>query len=315
MLEQYAELLKAGEVVAFPTETVYGLGADAWNPEAVMKVFSLKGRPADNPLIVHVSSVSMLENFAIEIPNKARQLIDAFWPGPLTLVFRKKPKVLDLITGGLDTVAVRMPDHELALSLISQAGPLVAPSANKSGKPSPTRPEHVLHDFGDDFPVVRGGECRIGLESTVIDVTSNPFQIYRPGYISKVQIESILKSHVSIYQKKPEDGKPRSPGMKYTHYSPNAVVRWLNDSDNYSEENAIYLLHNNEINDKNEHILHYHGNYNLLAKELYDRFRQADLKGINEIIIEPFSNEIIANHPLLPALLNRIQKAIGEGVK
>lgn len=315
MLEKYAELLKAGEVVAFPTETVYGLGASAWNPEAVMKVFSLKGRPADNPLIVHVSSFLMLEDFATEIPDKAKKLIDAFWPGPLTLVFKKKPKVLDVITGGMDTVAVRMPDHELALSLISQAGPLVAPSANKSGKPSPTRPEHVLHDFGDDFPVVRGGECRIGLESTVIDVTSTPFQIYRPGYISKVEIESVIKSHVSIYQKKPDDRTPRSPGMKYTHYSPNALVRWLIDNDNFSNSSAVYLLHDKEINISNKHLLHYHGDYDLLAKELYDRFRQADLQGIGEIIIEPFSDATIANHPILHALLNRIQKAIGEGAK
>lgn len=315
MLEQYAELLKTGGVVAFPTETVYGLGASAWNPESVMKVFSLKGRPSDNPLIVHVSSFSMLEDFAVEIPDKAIKLIDAFWPGPLTLVFKKKPKVLDLITGGMDTVAVRMPDHELALSLISQAGPLVAPSANKSGKPSPTRPEHVLHDFGDDFPVVNGGECRIGLESTVLDVTSAPFQIYRPGYISKVQIESVIKSHVSIYQQKPEAGTPRSPGMKYTHYSPNAVVRWLNDDDNFSKESAVYLLHDKEIKTSNKHLLHYHNDYDLLAKELYDRFRQADLQGVGEIIIEPFSDTIIANHPILHALLNRIQKAIGLSVK
>ena len=300
--------------MAFPTETVYGLGADAWNPEAILKVFALKGRPADNPLIVHVSSLYMLEDFTDNIPDVARQLIKRIWPGPLTMVFKKKDKVLDLITGGLDTVAIRMPDHPFALSLISQAGPLVAPSANKSGKPSPTKPEHVLHDFGADFPVVDGGECRIGLESTVIDVTTTPIQIYRPGFISKEQIEDVIHTPVNIYQRKQGDIKPRSPGMKYTHYSPDAIVRWLNESDNFSEQNAIYLLHSNEIKKEGKHIIHYRNRFDILAKELYDRFRQADLEGISEVVIEPFPTEVIEHHPLLPALLNRIQKAVGEVV-
>jgi L-threonylcarbamoyladenylate synthase len=314
LLDHYAELLRAGEVVAFPTETVYGLGADAWNPEAVLKVFSLKGRPADNPLIVHISSLYMLEDFTDEIPGTARKLIEVFWPGPLTMIFKKKEKVLDLITGGLDTVAVRMPDHPLALSLISHSGPVVAPSANKSGKPSPTKPEHVLHDFGSDFPVVDGGECRIGLESTVIDITAEPIQIYRPGFVNKEHLEDVLHMPVSVYKKKSDDIKPRSPGMKYTHYSPDAIVRWLNGNDNFSEQDAIYLLHSKEIEKEGKHIIHYRNRYDILAKELYDRFRQADLEGISEIIIEPFPMEVIEQHPLLPALLNRIQKAVGEVV-
>jgi len=209
---------------------------------------------------------------------------------------------------------VRMPDHPFALSLINMAGPLVAPSANKSGKPSPTKPEHVLHDFGDNFPVVPGGECRIGLESTVIDVTGKPIQIYRPGFISKSQIEEILQEPVIMYHKKSGDVKPRSPGMKYTHYSPNAVVRWMKDSDNFSQGSAIYLLHSMKIESDNHLVIHYHGNYNALAKELYDRFRQADLQGIGEVVIEPFTARTVANHPILPALLNRIRKAIGEVV-
>lgn len=314
LLDHYAELLRSGEVVAFPTETVYGLGADAWNPEAVLKVFSLKGRPADNPLIVHISSLYMLEDFTDDIPDTARKLIDVFWPGPLTMIFKKKEKVLDLITGGLDTVAVRMPDHPLALSLIGHAGPLVAPSANKSGKPSPTKPEHVQHDFGSDFPVVDGGECRIGLESTVIDVTTEPIQIYRPGFVSKEQLEDVLQMPVAVYKKKSDDVKPRSPGMKYTHYSPDAVVRWLGENDDYSNQSAIYLLHDKEVAEQPRHIIHYHGRYDQLAKELYDRFRQADLQGTSEIVIEPFSSEIIDNDPILPALLNRIRKAVGEVV-
>lgn len=298
--------------MAFPTETVYGLGADAWNGEAIRKVFSMKGRPADNPLIVHVASIQMAEAFAKEIPAGARTLIEIFWPGPLTLVFKKKEAVLDVITGGLDTVAVRMPDHPLALSLIRSAGPLVAPSANRSGKPSPTRPGHVLHDFGPDLPVINGGPCRIGLESTVVDVTTNPFRVYRPGFVSRSQIEEIIQAPVEVYRPERENEKARSPGLKYTHYSPNARVRWLAKDEHVARRRAVYLLHSRKYNLSGSNVVYYDSQYDRFAGELYDRFRQADLKGMDEVVIEPFPELLLNIHPLLPALINRINKAIGE---
>jgi L-threonylcarbamoyladenylate synthase len=192
LLDRYINLLKSGKIVAFPTETVYGLGADAWNETAVQKVFDAKERPADNPLIVHISSRAIRDDFAADIPDEAKKLMTAFWPGPLTLIFKKKPKVPDIVTAGLNTVALRWPSHPLSQDLIARAGPLVAPSANISGKPSPTRPAHVREDFGEHFPIVEAGETQLGLESTVLDVSEEPFRLYRPGGISRKQIEEVL---------------------------------------------------------------------------------------------------------------------------
>lgn len=304
-LKNYIELIKAGDVVAFPTETVYGLGADAWNPSAIKKVFEIKGRPADNPLIVHVSDKSQVGGFASEIPETAYKLIDTFWPGPLTLVFRKKNEVLDLITAGLDTVALRMPDHSLALKLISQTGPLVAPSANKSGRPSPTKAEHVLNDFGDDFPVIESEATKIGLESTVLDLTGDHPEILRPGSISRKNIEDVLGFEI------PESffhsiKTPKSPGQKYSHYKPNTEVRWLNPGENPEDESTLYLLMS--LSKKGPNIINYNGNMERLARELYDRFRQADIEGFKTVVIEPFDK---TDHPLAAALLNRILKALG----
>ncbi|MEX0894887.1 MAG: L-threonylcarbamoyladenylate synthase, partial [Balneolaceae bacterium] len=168
-IHEAVALIQRGEVVAFPTETVYGLGADAHNPEAIQKIFKVKGRPADNPLIIHLANLQEVAEFALEVPKPARQLMEKCWPGPLTLIFKKKPGVPDTATAGLPTVALRIPDHPVALELLRQTGPLAAPSANRSGSPSPTKAEHVRRDFGDDFPVLDGGMSNIGLESTVLD--------------------------------------------------------------------------------------------------------------------------------------------------
>lgn len=303
--QKYIEAIKAGGIVAFPTETVYGLGADAWNPDAIEKVFTAKGRPSDNPLIVHVSNPEQIYEFAKNVPKKALKLIEAFWPGPFTIIFKKKPEVLDAVTAGLGTVAIRMPDHSLAFDFISQTGPLVAPSANKSGKPSPTKAEHVTEDFGDSILVIDGGATNIGLESTVFDLTDIQPAILRPGSITRKQVEEVLQEGVieSFFH---HLKKPRSPGQKYSHYKPKAEVQWLSGTLDPSNKKVLYLLLKLEISGPN--VINYNGKLDLLAKELYDRFRQADHDGYSYIAIEPFDD--LADHPVVPALLNRIEKAL-----
>lgn len=309
MLDKYVHLIKSGEVIAFPTETVYGLGADAWNPDAIKKVFDIKGRPSDNPLIVHIADRKTVNDFALEITEAAEKLMEAFWPGPLTLIFKKKPEVLDIITGGLSTVALRWPSHPISQNLIAQTGPLVAPSANTSGKPSPTRPEHVTEDFGEEFPVIPAGETQIGLESTVLDVSQEPYTIHRPGYVGKVQIENAIKKKV-IFSDADEQSETRSPGTKYTHYAPDAGVRWLKENEEATVNNTLYLYHDNNPEIVSDQIIYYRGNYNKMAHELYDRFRQADHRRLKEIVIEPFPEETISENAIAKALKNRICKAI-----
>ena len=305
-LKPYIDLIKAGEIVAFPTETVYGLGADAWNPSAIKKVFAEKGRPSDNPLIVHISNKKQLEDFAQNIPESAFTLIEHFWPGPLSLVLKKKPEVLDAVTAGLDSVAIRMPAHLLALDFIRETGSLVAPSANKSGRPSPTKAEHVRADFGEHFPVIDGAATQVGLESTVIDLTGEIPGILRPGSISKQDLESVLGTMVeeTFFH---ATAKPRSPGQKYSHYKPNAGVRWLEKEEALLDEKTLYLIHS--IPSASPNQIYFEGDLSQLARELYDRFRQADLEGLTQVAIEPFPANA---SPIAPALLNRIEKAIGK---
>lgn len=308
MLNKYVQLLKKGEVVAFPTETVYGLGADAWNPDAVKKVFTIKGRPADNPLIVHINSKEIAADFAAEIPSAAQKLMDAFWPGALTLIFKKKAEVPDIVTAGLPTVALRWPSHPISQELISLAGPLVAPSANTSGRPSPTRATHVQADFGDDFPVIEAGETQIGLESTVLDVSESPYCMYRPGAIGKEEIEAVINE--KIRESTATQGSPKSPGTKYTHYAPKASVRWLQKDENLEPKSTLYLFHSAETDHNHPFIIHYDSNFYSMAKELYDQFRQADAEGLSTIVIEPFSDSTLKKEPITKALKNRISKAI-----
>ena len=312
MLDKYIRLLKNGKVVAFPTETVYGLGADAWNPDAVKKVFETKGRPADNPLIVHISNIQEVEDFAESISEDAKKLMEAFWPGPLTIIFFKKPEVLDIITGGLGTVALRWPKHPLSQDLIARAGPLVAPSANSSGNPSPTKAEHVKEDFGEDFPVIDAGTTDIGLESTVLDITEIPYRIYRPGAISAKEIETVTNREViqASSSNSSDTTAARSPGTKYSHYSPKAVVQWLSEEASIQPEKGLYLLHNRKSGSSSKNLVQYNGNYKKMGRELYDRFRQADHLGLAAVFVEPFT-EKQQKQSIVQALQNRITKAIG----
>ncbi len=222
-------ILREGGLVAFPTETVYGLGADALHEEAAAKIYAAKGRPSDNPLIAHIADREQLAGLAADIPDSAVKLMDAFWPGPLTLIFRKTEAVPRGTTGGLETVAVRMPSHETARALIRAAGvPVAAPSANTSGRPSPTTAAHVLEDMDGKIDcILDGGPVGIGLESTIIDVTGEIPVILRPGYISREMAEAVV-GPVSIdpaVEGPPDpDVAPKAPGMKYRHYAPKAQL-------------------------------------------------------------------------------------------
>lgn len=226
VLQDAAELLRNGELVAFPTETVYGLGANGLDEKAVAEIYRAKGRPSDNPLILHLSDAKDLLSVASAVNANAQALIDAFWPGPLTLVLPRRANVPDCVTGGLETVAVRLPDSRVARRLIELSGvPVAAPSANTSGKPSPTTAQAVLEDLsGRIAAVIDGGACGIGLESTVVDCTTPVPTILRPGGITQEQLEAVLgEVELDAALASPE-AKPRAPGMKYKHYAPQAPL-------------------------------------------------------------------------------------------
>lgn len=309
-------LIRRGEVVAFPTETVYGLGADASNPGAVRKVFETKGRPSDNPLIVHISDSEQLGELVTEISDPVQRLMKQCWPGPLTLVMPKQPQVLDLVTAGLDTVAVRMPNHLMALKFIRRTGPLVAPSANTSGRPSPTKAQHVRDDFGDKVAILDGGPCKIGLESTVLDVSQTPFTILRPGFYGADELSRIANVEVRSHAEQSTGtmDTPKSPGTKYTHYTPQATVRWMKPGEKARiSDSTLYLLQPNDTSNSGDvtapNIIRYR-DIPQMAAELFDRFRQADHEGYEEVVIQSFETTKI-QLPLVEALLNRIEKAIG----
>lgn len=226
-----ADILKKGGNVIIPTETVYGLGADAMNPEAVKNIFKAKGRPADNPLIVHISSVDMLNGIVSDFPESARSLTEKFWPGPLTVILNKCKNVPYETTGGLDTVAVRMPKCETARRLIELSGlPIAAPSANLSGKPSPTTFQHCIDDMmGRVDAIIDGGDCEIGVESTVVDLSGNKPVLLRPGGITLEQLSEVL-GEIDVITSVKKGETPKSPGLKYKHYSPDADVIILSGS-------------------------------------------------------------------------------------
>lgn len=231
-----AKLLTQGELVALPTETVYGIAADARNGEAVHKIFEAKGRPQDNPLIVHIFGMEMLHGIVSEVPERAIKLAKAFWPGPLTMVMPRGPEVSDVTCAGLDTVGVRMPSHPVVQAVIQASGvAFAAPSANLSGKPSPTNAQDTLADMDGRLPLILdGGESMVGVESTVVSVIGDYPMLLRPGYITKEQMESVLGEEVlvspAILEKLKEGEVARSPGMKYKHYAPKAQVTILRGS-------------------------------------------------------------------------------------
>ncbi len=322
--EEAAELLRKGETVAFPTETVYGLGADATNEDAVQKIFEAKGRPSDNPLIVHIASASQMDEFIEQIPDKAQKLIDAFWPGPLTLILpMKKGSVAKNVTAGLNTVGVRMPVHPVGLELLRITGrPVAAPSANRSGRPSPTTARHVEEDLtGKIAAIIDGGSTGVGLESTVIDFAGEMPTILRPGGISIEQIQEIIGEVKAAKNMEINEETPKAPGMKYTHYAPVAPVYLVKGDIAFWEEQIKLAEENGEsvgllISDELASEIHSAVNtikigsrqkMEDIARRLYDGLRLFDHTNVTLILAEPYERDGIGE-----AIMNRLEKAAGN---
>jgi L-threonylcarbamoyladenylate synthase len=228
-IDRAVELLRAGQVVALPTETVYGLGADALNPAAVARIFALKGRPTDHPLIIHLPPEARLDDWAAEVPPAARALAAAFWPGPLTLILTRGPRVPRAVTGGQDTVALRVPDHPVALALLRAFGSgIAAPSANRYGHISPTTAAHVWTEFGDAVPLVLdGGPCRVGIESTIVDLSRGAPVVLRPGAVTERDLRRVLGDTA---HRPAEGAAPRAPGLIKRHYAPRTPAELIDSA-------------------------------------------------------------------------------------
>jgi L-threonylcarbamoyladenylate synthase len=324
IISKASKLICSGEIIAFPTETVYGLGANALDPSAVLKIFEIKGRPSDNPLIIHIADMKTLRNLVSQIPLKANQIIKKFWPGPVTLVLKKSKIVPKITTGGLNTVAVRMPRNNVALALIRKSGlPIAAPSANISGRPSPTTAIHVKDDLDGKIKLILdGGSTKIGIESTVIDMTRSTPVILRPGGISKESIENEIgkvlfhNSLIGIERKKIK--AYRSPGMKYRHYSPKAHVILVEGSENAAKSKIIQLTEKLEAEGKkvsimttsktlkvNSETIQYMGrSLEIIARNLFANLRQADKNNMDVIIVQGIQYNKIGF-----AIMNRLKKA------
>lgn len=252
-IEKASEILNRDGLVAFPTETVYGLGANALNAEAAAKIYAAKGRPSDNPLIVHIASIQDVYKIASDVPDNATALMEAFWPGPLTIILPKKDIVPDGTTGGLNTVAIRMPSHPVALSLIKESGVLIAaPSANTSGRPSPTNAAHVIEDMdGKIDMIIDGGDVGIGIESTIIDLTGDIPTILRPGFITKAMLENIIgpvQIDKALIEPDP-NLRPKAPGMKYTHYAPKGELTIIDSASTNDVSSNITVITTNDKSD------------------------------------------------------------------
>lgn len=327
-IREAAKYIREGDVVAFPTETVYGLGADALSPEAVKKIFIAKGRPQDNPLIVHIARKDEIERIAKGITYEVKALMETFWPGPLTLILEKKDLIPKEITAGLNTVGIRMPSHPAALQLILESGfPIAAPSANISGRPSPTTAQHVIKDLAGKIPVILdGGPTQVGLESTVLDMTSGTPVILRPGGVTYEQLCGVLKN-VEIDNGLLSDGfAPKSPGMKYTHYSPKAeVILVIGSTEKVIE--SVKKIAEREINLGRKigimATLETMDKYSIgdvldigsredpstIAANLFAALREFDIRGVDLIIAEGIDEKGIGL-----AVMNRIKKASGFNI-
>lgn len=323
-------ILREGGLVAFPTETVYGLGADALNERAAEKIYAAKGRPSDNPLIIHITHIDALDRIVSDIPEKAYALAEAFWPGPLTMIFDKSESVPYGTTGGLETVAVRMPDHEIARAVIDAGGGYIAaPSANTSGRPSPTRAEHVIEDLdGKIEMIVDGGSVEIGVESTILDLTVTPPMILRPGAVTKEMLEGVLETVAEDKALLCADSReaPKAPGMKYRHYAPKAklsivegqmeqVVDKINRLSCEMEEkgNRVGIIGTEETVERYVcgivKCIGTRQDEAMVASRLYAVLREFDGEDVEYIFSESFSGDGIGT-----AVMNRLLKAAGYHV-
>ncbi|WP_071393275.1 L-threonylcarbamoyladenylate synthase [Bacillus tuaregi] len=324
-IQQAAHLLAKNEVVAFPTETVYGLGGNAREDQAVEKIFTAKGRPSDNPLIVHIAEQSQLAAFVESISANAQLLMDRFWPGPLTIIFPlKKGFISNRATAGLDTVAVRMPDHPVALAVLKAAGlPIAAPSANRSGKPSPTTASHVKEDLdGRIAGIVDGGPTGVGVESTVIDCTTEIPIILRPGGVTREQLEQVVGEVQVDPALSDEKEAPKSPGMKYRHYAPDAplylvegtkeaIQRHINEQRREGRRVGVLTTKENETYYDADYIFACGERAHLesVASSIYEALRSFNKQDIDVIYSEMFPTEGVGN-----AIMNRLLKAAGQRV-
>lgn len=313
-------LLNSHVPVAIPTETVYGLAAKFDDTEAIKEVFRLKNRPLDNPLIIHISDLAQLPNIISQNLSPFKKLIDQFWPGPLTLIFKANmATVPSEVRAGLDTVAVRMPNHPKALALIDKIGPLVAPSANKSGYPSPTSAAHVLSDYNGSVFVLDGGSCSKGLESTILDVHQEEnLQILRPGVLGWKEFEVLgyqATSTVNALESAPIN---RAPGMKHRHYAPKAEVCWITTLKELPKSaltslvisvNALSATDLTHL-PKSIYLKEYKGDFTKFASSIYADFREADINGYDRIYILTWP--INEHNPTEIALINRIEKAVSR---
>lgn len=326
-ISRAAELLRRGEVVGFPTETVYGLGADALNPRAVLKIFAAKGRPADNPLIVHISRMEQLPRLIRgEMPQAARRLAQAFWPGPMTLIMPRSALVPDEVSAGLDTVGIRMPSNATACRLIDAAGcPIAAPSANRSGRPSPTRAIDVFEDMDGRIPlIIDGGECEIGLESTVISFAEATARVLRPGRISPEMIKAVLGGvtidHTAL-SPLGENEVARSPGMKYRHYAPqgklilldgrpedvvNAMRRHYGEAAKQGLNAALLLPDEFAADFKGCKVYLLGSSPESASRRIFSALRQLDRDGVEIAFCQTFDTAGIGL-----ALMNRLDRAAG----
>ncbi len=329
-IRQAGKILKAGGVVAFPTETVYGLGADALQADAAGRIYAAKGRPSDNPLIVHICCFEDIYEIVTEVPQAAKRLADAFWPGPLTMILHKSEKVPFQTTGGMDTVAVRMPSNQIALALIRQGGGYIAaPSANTSGRPSPTQAEHVYEDLNGKIPLILdGGEVGIGIESTILDLTEEVPVLLRPGFITIKMLSEVIGEVRIDPGIIADDAKtpPKAPGMKYRHYAPKAEMVLVEGAQQQVPAKINQLAEEKINAGKKVGIIatkETAGSYQQglvisigsrqeeeeIAHNLYKILRTLDASGVDFIYSESFETPHMGQ-----AIMNRLLKAAGHQV-
>lgn len=331
VIQKAAAIIKNGGLVAFPTETVYGLGGDAFDADAASKIYAAKGRPSDNPLIVHISDISDLTELSDDVPESVYTLAESFWPGPLTVIIKKNTRVPDTVTGGLDTVAVRLPDNETARKFIKASGTFIAaPSANLSGRPSPTSAEHVAEDLSGRIDmIIDGGDIDIGLESTIVDMTGDVPVLLRPGFVTaemlcgavgEVAYDPALMSGV--------DGevRPKAPGMKYRHYAPKAEMTVVEGERGAVADKIKQLVRNDIFQGRKAGIMVSEENKDFfcegemiclgsrtnpeeIARHLFGALREFDERGVDTIYAEAFPLEGIGY-----AVMNRLLKAAGQRV-
>lgn len=319
-IAEATSILGLGGVVAFPTETVYGLGADAYSVDAVRKVFEAKGRPADNPLIVHIAEFDQVGELVKTIPPKATLLIQKFWPGPLTLVLERSSRIPDIVTAGLETLAIRMPKHAVALTLIKTFGRgIVGPSANLSGSPSPTKAEHVQTDLGDRIDMILdAGPTQIGVESTIVDVTVDPPMILRFGGLEQERIEEVIGE---VRTTSDNRFLKRSPGTQHRHYAPRAKVVLFEEGNVHRFTNLLQeyqfdgrklgcIIHSQQLMRFKSYLDCFvvMGSIQSFSQNLYDTFRQFDQRGVDLILVESVSEKGLG-----AALMDRIKRAAANG--